>query len=43
MTVQDAYFTGVFTALLGIGLGWWVDRSITTMTAADEPPPQNKL
>jgi hypothetical protein len=42
MSVQDAYFTGVLTALGGILLGWWVDRSLTTMTAADEPPPRKK-
>jgi len=42
MNVQDTYFIGVFTALGGILLGWWVDRSLTSITAADEPPPRNK-
>jgi hypothetical protein len=43
MSIQDAYFTGVLTALSGLLLGWWVDRSLTTKTAANETPPNNKL
>jgi hypothetical protein len=42
MSFQDGYFTGVLTALGGILLGWWVDRYLTTIAAADEPPPRNK-
>jgi hypothetical protein len=43
MTIDDAYFTGVFTALGGLVLGWWIDRSLITITAADEKPPTTKL
>jgi hypothetical protein len=38
MTAQDAYITGVLTALAGLFLGWWVDRSLAAATADDVPP-----
>ncbi len=42
MSMEDAYFTGVVTALAGLLLGWWVDRSLTAVNAADDTPPRNK-